>query len=74
MTAITINIPNHEVNFFKKVISRMGWTISYPSTPDALYDPESGEYLNEETMQAIHDVESGKTTRCKDFKDILALV
>lgn len=26
MTAITINIPNHEVNFFKKMISKMGWT------------------------------------------------
>ncbi len=26
MTAITINIPNHEVSFFKKMISKMGWT------------------------------------------------
>ena len=25
-----------------------------------LYDPETGEYLNEETMQAIEDVRSGK--------------
>ena len=25
MTAITINIPTHEVNFFKKMISKMGW-------------------------------------------------
>ena len=28
MTAITINIPNHEVGFFKKMISKMGWTFS----------------------------------------------
>lgn len=28
MTAITINIPNHEVGFFKKMISKMGWTYS----------------------------------------------
>lgn len=28
MTAITINIPNHEVGFFKKMISEMGWTYS----------------------------------------------
>ena len=28
MTAITINIPNHEVSFFKKVISKMSWTYS----------------------------------------------
>ena len=28
MEAITINIPNHEVNFFKKMIAKMGWTYS----------------------------------------------
>ncbi len=28
MTAITINVPNHEVNFFKKMVSKMGWTYS----------------------------------------------
>lgn len=28
MTAITINIPNHEVSFFKKMVSKMGWTYS----------------------------------------------
>ena len=28
MTAITINIPNHEVSFFKKMIKKMGWTYS----------------------------------------------
>jgi hypothetical protein len=26
MTAITINIPNHEVSFFKKMIAKMGWS------------------------------------------------
>lgn len=28
MTAITINVPNHEVNFFKKMMVKMGWTYS----------------------------------------------
>lgn len=28
MTAITINIPNHEVSFFKKMVSKMGWAYS----------------------------------------------
>ena len=28
MTAITIQIPNHEIGFFKKMISKMGWTYS----------------------------------------------
>lgn len=31
MTAITINVPNHEVSFFKKMVSKMGWTYSEPA-------------------------------------------
>ena len=30
------------------------------SRKSRLYDPETGEYLNDETMQAIEDVRSGK--------------
>jgi len=26
MIAMTVNIPNHEVAFFKKMIAKMGWT------------------------------------------------
>ena len=33
--------------------------VTVPRKP-RLYDPETGEYLNEETMQAIEDVRSGK--------------
>ena len=33
--------------------------VAEPHKP-RLYDPETGEYLNEETMQAIEDVRSGK--------------
>ena len=33
MTAITINIPNHEVSFFKKMIKKMGWTYSEAGMP-----------------------------------------
>ena len=67
MTTITINIPNHEVSFFKKMISKMGWTYSEVATPaktkakkPSLYDPETGEYLNDKTMKVIEDVRSGK--------------
>ena len=28
MTTISVNIPNHEVSFFKKMIAKMGWTYS----------------------------------------------
>ena len=56
MTAFTINIPNHEVSFFKKMISKMGWTYEVQDesvTKKArLYDPETGEYLNDKTMKA----------------------
>ena len=36
-----------------------------------LYDPETGEYLNDETMQAIEDVRSGKDqgTTYESFED-----
>jgi hypothetical protein len=33
--------------------------VAEPRKP-RLYDPETGEYLNDETMQAIEDVHSGK--------------
>lgn len=29
------------------------------STKTSLYDPESGKYLNEETMQVINDTNNG---------------
>jgi hypothetical protein len=69
MTAITINIPKREVSFFKKMMAKMGWTYTMAeeqAQPKAkakkprLYDPETGECLNDETMKAIEDVRSGK--------------
>ena len=64
MTAVTINVPNHELNFFKKMIAKMGWTYSIVDEPakikPRLYDPETSEYLNDKTMKAIEDVRSGK--------------
>ena len=66
MTAITINIPNRKVGFFKKLIAEMGWTYevkedtAQPKAKPRLYDPETGECLNDKTMKAIEDVRSGK--------------
>lgn len=63
MTAITINIPNHEVSFFKKMMEKMGWTYSVAEhRKPRLYDPETGEYLNDETMQAIEDAQRQGTS------------
>ena len=58
--------------FIRQLGKRMGWTVSEIKDSDALYDPETGRYLNEETMQAIRDVESGKVVRCKDMDELLA--
>ena len=52
----------------------MGWTVSEAKVTDHLYDPETNAYLNDETMQAIRDVEAGNVTRCKDMNELLALV
>ena len=44
--------------------------VAEPRKPH-LYDPETGEYLNDETMQAIEDVRSGKDegTIYESFED-----
>ena len=60
--------------FIKQLGKRMGWTVSEAKPKDNLYDPESGEFLNDETMQAIHDVEAGKVYRCKDMNELLAMI
>ena len=39
---------------------------------DHLYDPESGCYLNEETMQAIRDVEAGNVIKCNSVDELFA--
>ena len=40
MTVITINIPNHEVSFFKKMISKMGWTYSVEDVERSAASPK----------------------------------
>ena len=67
-------MPRADMAFIKQLGKRMGWTVSEAKPVDNLYDPESGAYLNEETMQAIRDVEAGKVNRCKDMNELLALI
>lgn len=60
-----LTVPKADVNFFKTMAKKMGWTIERkrPTRTKAkprLYDPETGEYLNDETMKVIEDVRSGK--------------
>jgi len=67
-------MPRADMAFIKQLGKRMGWTVSEGKPVDNLYDPESGAYLNDETMQAIRDVEAGKVNRCKDMNELLALI
>lgn len=59
--------------FLRQLAKRMGWSMS-DMTPnvanDSLYDPETKSYLNEETMQAIRDVEAGYATMCNSIEDV----
>ena len=71
---ISINMPRADMAFIKQLGKRMGWTVSEAKSVDHLYDPESGSYLNDETMQAIRDVEAGKVMRCKDMNELLSLI
>ena len=67
-------MPRADMAFIKQLGKRMGWTVTEAKPTDNLYDPESGEFLNDETMQAIRDVEAGKVNRCKDMKELLSLI
>ena len=71
-TSINIQMPRGDMAFLRQLAKRMGWSVSEVPTNDRLYDPETGEYLNEETMQAIRDVEAGQVTRCNSLDEILA--
>ena len=72
--SININMPRGDMAFIKQLGKRMGWAISEVKQTDALYDPETKSYLNEETMQAIRDMEDGKVERCKDINEILSIL
>lgn len=73
-TSINVQMPRGDMAFLKQLAKRMGWTVSAAVQPDSLYDPETGEYLNEETMQAIRDVEAGRVKKCKDLDELLAAI
>ena len=62
-----------KLNDIKKAISMLkGVTaVKKQKTKPRLYDPETGESLNDKTMQAIEDVRSGKDkgTTYESFED-----
>ena len=56
-----VSIPKVETKRFKGFAKLMGWTITSTAKADKarLYDPETGKYLNEETMSVIEDSRRG---------------
>ena len=67
---LNISLPRSDMDFMCLLGKRMGWSVREINNTDALFDPETGEYLNEETMQAIRDVEAGRgVVRCKSIDE-----
>ncbi len=61
---VSLDIPKADITFFKTLAKKMGWKINKKAQPakpqkKSLYDPESGCYLNDETMKVIEDAENG---------------
>ena len=59
------------VSDIKKAISMLKGvtTVKKQKTRPRLYDPETGEYLNDETMQVIEDALKGKNVTSYDSAD-----
>ncbi|MBP3511282.1 MAG: hypothetical protein J6K19_04480 [Prevotella sp.] len=75
---ITLTIPTDDYGFLEKLAGKMGWLMNIGKTkhvaPDALYDPETGRYLNEETMQVIRDAQKGiNVFTCDSVDELLEL-
>lgn len=75
---VTLTIPQDDYSFLKKLADKMGWLFSIQRpegvAPDALYDPETGCYLNEETMQVIRDADKGiNVFRCESIDELMEL-
>lgn len=57
----TLTVPKADVSFFKTMAKKMGWTIERKRTAKPrLYDPETGDCLNDATMKVIEDARKGK--------------
>ena len=72
--SVRLDVPRSELRFLKKFAKGMGWKYNDISVDDRLYDPESGLYLNEDTMQTVRDIENGTAELhyAKDAEDLIA--
>ena len=57
----TLTVPKADVSLFKSIAKKMGWKIERKkAAKPRLYDPETGDYLNEATMKVIENARKGK--------------
>ena len=72
----TLTVPKADVSFFKTMAKKMGWTIERKRTAKPrLYDPETGDCLNNATMKVIEDARKGKNViEVGSMDDYLKLV
>ena len=66
---------SEKLQLVSMLVESVRTNVAEPRNP-RLYDPETGEYLNDETMQLIEDVRSGKEKMYKvdSFEEYLEMV
>jgi len=71
-----LTVPKSDVSFFKTMAKKMGWTIKRQrKVKPRLYDPETGDCLNDATMKVIEDARKGKNViEVGSMDDYLKLV
>ena len=72
----TLTVPKADVKFFRTMAKKMGWTIERKrTTKPRLYDPETGDCLNDTTMKVIENARKGKNViEVGSMDDYLKLV
>ena len=71
----TINIPKMDVKRFKTIAKAMDWIVMPSAASPRLMDPETGEYFNDETVQAIEESRKGiGVVRYESFDDFAKAV
>ena len=71
-----LTVPKSDVSFFKTMAKKMGWTIERQrKVKPRLFDPETGDSLNDATMKVIEDARKGKNViEVGSMDDYLKLV
>lgn len=54
-----VNIPVVEEKRFRGIAKAMGWNIQPARRKKRLYDPETGQYFNDETVKTVEEARKG---------------